>query len=466
MAGKSAILSVRIVGDATSASKAFRESEKRAKAMQATFERSAKIAAGALVGLAAAAWKVADVASEAQQAAGAVESVFGSSSKAVLAFADDASQAVGLSAKAYNEVAAVLGAQLGNMGLAGDKLVGTTDQLVGVGADLAATFGGTTADAVSAVSSLLRGERDPIERYGVAIKQADIEARKAAMGLEGLEGEAARNADMQATLAILMEQTSGAQGQFARESDTAAGAQQRMTAEWENAQATLGEALLPTLTTLATHLSTAARWASENQSTVLALGVALGAFATALVVARGAQIAMNIALAANPVGLVITAVGLLVTAIALIASNWDKVKAAMAPVIDWMTGAIEGIIGWFEKLGGWIADTFGAVGDFFGGIGEGFMGAFSGDAGVMTLTADTSAISGFAPTILSADSGLTGSARFGTKRPVTSGGDTYTYNINGGLDSADTIARKIQSVNAERGKRSGRGMRGGTTWRR
>ena len=50
-AGKSAILSVRIVGDATEASKAFNEAEKRAKAMQGTFEKASKGAGIALAGL-------------------------------------------------------------------------------------------------------------------------------------------------------------------------------------------------------------------------------------------------------------------------------------------------------------------------------------------------------------------------------------------------------------------------------
>ena len=463
MAGKSAILSVRIVGDATGASKAFKEAEKRSQAMQKTFERASAGAAVALGALAGAAWKVADAASEAEQAAGAVESVFGASSDAIKAYADDAAQAVGLSAKSYNEVASVLGAQLGNMGLAGDKLVDTTSDLVGIGADLAATFGGTTADAVSAVSSLLRGERDPIERYGVSIKQADIEAQKAAMGLEGLEGEAARNADMQATLALLTDQTAAAQGQFARESDTAAGAQQRMTAEWENAQAELGEALLPILVEAAEWLGKLAHWAAENTGTVQALAVGLGILSTALVVARGAQIAMNIALAANPVGLVITAVGLLVAAIALIASNWEEVKAAVAPIIDWFSEKIQALVDWFKTLGEWISTAWNGIGDFFGGIGEGFMGAFA-DTATVTFAGDTSAISGFAPTILGADSGMTGSARFGTKRPVR-GGDTVNITVNGALD-ADSTARQIQRLTADRGRRSGRGIQGGTTWRR
>src|SRR4029077_17622360 len=59
-----------------------------------------------------------------------------------------------------------------------------TDDLINLGADLAATYGGTTSEAVSALSALLRGERDPIERYGVSLKQADVDAQLLATGIK------------------------------------------------------------------------------------------------------------------------------------------------------------------------------------------------------------------------------------------------------------------------------------------
>src|SRR5690606_19832279 len=123
-----------------------------------------------------------------------------------------------------------------------------TNDLVGLGADLAATFGGSTSDAVSALSSLLRGERNPIERYGVSMNEATVKAKMAALGLDGLTGEAEKNAKLQATLAILTEQTADAQGQFAREADTAAGAAQIATAKQEDMRAKIGTGLLPIYT--------------------------------------------------------------------------------------------------------------------------------------------------------------------------------------------------------------------------
>lgn len=218
----------------------------------------ATVARGAAIGLgaigAAAGYvgaEVAQSASRQQQAMGAVETVFGKASDRVKRWADDAAASVGLAEAEYAELATVVGSQLQNMGLSQDASTSKTKDLIKVGADMAATYGGSVSDAVSAVSSLLRGEADPIERYGVGIKKADINARVAAQGLDGLTGAALKQAETQAALALLTEQTGKVQGAFARESDTAAGAQARLSAKLENLKADVGQGLLPVWTTLA-----------------------------------------------------------------------------------------------------------------------------------------------------------------------------------------------------------------------
>lgn len=213
-----------------------------------TARRVGTVVATALVGVGVAAVAVTGAASEAQQSIGATESVYGKYADTVVAKSNEAASAVGLSANAYRETSNVLGAMLKNAGTPLDKLAAKTDKLVGLGGDLAATYGGTTTEAVEALSSLLRGEADPIERYGVSIKQSDVNARLAAQGLGKLTGEALKQAEAQARLDLLYKQTGAAQGQFARESETFAGQQQRMTASVQNISASLGTALLPALT--------------------------------------------------------------------------------------------------------------------------------------------------------------------------------------------------------------------------
>ncbi|GAB2567523.1 phage tail protein [Leucobacter ruminantium] len=190
-------------------------------------------------------------ASSLEQSMGAVDAIFKENAETIKAWSAESAQSVGLSQVKYQEFATVVGAQLKNMGLPMSDVVAQTGNLISLGADLSAQFGGPTSDAVDALSSALRGERDPIERYGVSIKQADINARLAAKGLSELEGDALKAAEANETLAMIYEQTADASGTFARESDTLAGQQQRLTAEWENAQAKLGTSLMPTLTELA-----------------------------------------------------------------------------------------------------------------------------------------------------------------------------------------------------------------------
>ncbi len=189
-------------------------------------------------------------ASDLEQSLGGVDAVFKENADTIHAWAQGAAEDLGLSQNSYNELATIIGSQLKNMGMDMDDVTGQTGDLIGLGADLAAQFGGSTSDAVSALSSLLRGERDPIEAYGVSITQAAIDAEKARLGLEGLTGEAERNADVQATLSLLTQQTADAQGAFARESDTLAGQQARVTAEFENMKTEVGMALLPVVSQL------------------------------------------------------------------------------------------------------------------------------------------------------------------------------------------------------------------------
>ncbi|MDZ4045179.1 MAG: hypothetical protein U1E32_05300, partial [Rhodoglobus sp.] len=130
------------------------------------------------------------LASDLEQSTGAIEAVFKDQVDIILDSARAAATEVGLTRAQFQSFATVVGSQLKNLGLPFDQVSGKTIDLIELGADLAAQFGGSTYDAVGALSSLLRGERDPIERYGVGLKQVDIDARKAALGMSELEGEA------------------------------------------------------------------------------------------------------------------------------------------------------------------------------------------------------------------------------------------------------------------------------------
>lgn len=259
MAGNTVVVS--ITGNAKGLQKALGDSTSGL----ASFGKVAgavSLAAGAAV--TAISVKAVRSASELEQNLGAMSSVFKDSSGQMEQWANKAASSVGLAKSEYSGLAVVLGSQLRNMGVASDALAGQTDGLIRMGADLAAQFGGSTSDAVSALSSLLRGERDPIERYGVSINEAAVKAKMAEMGLSGLTGEAEKNAKLQATLALLSQQTADALGAFSRESTTLAGAQQRLSAGTENLYATLGTSLLPAVTAVTAAIGAMVNGLSES----------------------------------------------------------------------------------------------------------------------------------------------------------------------------------------------------------
>ena len=195
------------------------------------------------------------LASDLEQSVGGVDAVFGEQADAIKQWSKDAAGALGLSQTKYNEFATVIGSQFKNMGVPMDEVAGKTNDLITLAGDLSATYGGTTSDAVSALSSLLRGERDPIEKYGVSISDATVEAGLLAKGLDGLEGPAREEAKRQETLAQLYTQTKDAQGGAIREQDSYASKMQQNAAKWENLSARIGEAFLPVASSIGDVLS-------------------------------------------------------------------------------------------------------------------------------------------------------------------------------------------------------------------
>ena len=181
-----------------------------------------------------------------EQSVGGVDAVFGKSAKKIHDFGKGSADAVGLSTNEFNKLATVTGALLKNKGL--DHFEQKTLDLVKIGADLSATYGGTAKDAIEALNAAMRGESDPIERYGISLNETAVNAELAAKGLTGLTGAALEQAKAQARIDIIMRQSADATGRFASEANTLQGQQQRLNAEWENAKAALGQALLPTLT--------------------------------------------------------------------------------------------------------------------------------------------------------------------------------------------------------------------------
>lgn len=330
-----------------------------------------------------------DYASEAEQSYGAVESIFAGHADAIVAKSKEAAEAIGLSGREYRELSSTTGAMLKNMGLPMDEVSGKTQDLMELGADLAATFGGPTSEAMEAIGSLLRGEANPIEKYGVSIKKADINARLAAEGLDKLEGEAAKNAETQMLLTMLYEQTADAQGQFARETDTAAHKQQVATAKMNDAREVIGTALLPIMADLMEMMSRVAQVVAEHPKLFVALGAAIGGLAGSVIVvaqlgaaikglsevtklASGAFKALNLSFSVSPIGLVVTGIAAVAAGLVYFFTQtekgrelWSRFTEALAAgwqhVQDFLVAGFEVVRGAFAVVGEAISTIWGGL---------------------------------------------------------------------------------------------------------
>jgi hypothetical protein len=196
-------------------------------------------------------------ASNAQQSLGATETVFKSFSKTVVNDSKRASKAFGLSSNEYRENANLIGSLFKNQGVASDELAGKSKAMIKVASDLAATFGGTTKDAVESLGAAYKGEFNQLEKYGISLKQSTIntEAMKVAnvkstSEFNKLSGAAQAAAKQQATTNLVLKQSKDSTGAFARETGTLAHQQQVLSAQFDNVKSAVGSRLLPALTSV------------------------------------------------------------------------------------------------------------------------------------------------------------------------------------------------------------------------
>lgn len=347
----------------------------------------AAAAAGAIGGIALTAIKFA---SDAQQATGGVNAVFKENAQVIQDWAKTSAQSVGMAGAEYKTTAAGIGGALTGMGVSTADAAQQTDQLIKRGADLASVFGGSALDATSAMTSAFRGEYDGLQRLIPSISDAAIKQEMAAEAAAGQTFASEEAAKASAIYNTIMNKSADAAGNFAKESDTAEGAQQRAQAQFKDTAAALGEQLLPAVTQVMQWLSAFGQWISEHIPLVTTLGVVIGGLAVAVLainaamaVAAAAQSAAAIAtglwsaaaglgtvattafgvamaILTSPITLIVLAIAALIAIIVLLVKNWDTVsaaavkcwdviKSAAGAALDWIKSTVSSVVDWLKS---------------------------------------------------------------------------------------------------------------------
>jgi len=249
------------------------------------FGTSAKTVAGAIGGFTLAVGTVQSVLGPAIKAASNMEEslskvnvVFGKGARDVEKFASSAAKNLGQSKQAVLEAAGVFGTFGKAAGLAGTDLAVFSNDFTQLATDLASFNNTTPEEAVQAIGAALRGEAEPLRRYGVLLNDATLKQEAMTLGIYDGKGALTSQQKILAAQSAIFKQTGDAQGDFMRTSDGLANSTRTLSATFKDLQAKFGAAFLEQAKTATQNINFLAQAFNNLPTPVKKSGGALNEF--------------------------------------------------------------------------------------------------------------------------------------------------------------------------------------------
>ena len=315
--------------------------------------------------LVAAGGKAFTMAADFQDAIGATDQIFKDASDTVNNWAKNLSSDFGIAKEEALKYSNLMGSMLINIGnLTEQQAAKQSAKLIELAGDLTAMYGGTTQDAVRALTGALKGNNTMLDNYGMAVNDALVKQKAFELGLSSGTGELSLQAKQAATLALIWEQTGAAQGQAGREANSASGAMRALSVEVKNLSTEIGEVLLPIITPIVAKIRDFVSGLRELSPEMLRIGVVIAGVVAALgplLVLLGKILQMlplikaSIAALTGPIGIVSAAVVVMAVNfhknIDAIRTDWDflteHLKTTSAAFGDVISGNFSG---WWDKV--------------------------------------------------------------------------------------------------------------------
>ena len=332
-------------------------------------KRAVTVASVAVVGFAAAYGKTAvEAASNLAETVAKTQVIFGNSATAIETWSKTSATAFGQSQRQALDAASTFAVFGKSAGLAGDDLVGFSTDFTVLASDLASFNNTSPEQAITAIGAALRGESEPIRQYGVLINEAAL--RQAALELGIVKTTKEALTPQQRVLAaqkLIFDQTSDAQGDYARTSEGLANQQRSLRAQLENVNAEIGTKLLPYIIELTKFINEKAipfvtKYKDEIQIAavavvalsvaVLAVNAGLKLYNAAIVIATVASAAFNAIMLATPVGWVVAGIAAVVAGMIILESRTGMLRK----IWEMLTNALKDALDWFKR----VANFFGA----------------------------------------------------------------------------------------------------------
>lgn len=357
-------ITVDIFGKYVGLKKALKEAEGELDKFRGHVDNASKkmmaagaaMTAGVTLPILGMAKSLADSASDMNETLSKNIAVFGDWSLDVEQWADKAAESIGMSRKAAIDAADSFGLMFKNAGKTNSDAMDMSFAFAQLSADLASFYNASTDEAAQALGAGLRGESEPLRRFGVFLDDATLRAEALKMGLIKTTKEALTpQQKILASYNVIMAQTKTAQGDFARTSEGAANQQRILAARIENLKTELGQKLLPIFSKIIETLQKAVSWfstLSEDKKKMIMVALGLVAALGPLLFIIGA-LTKAMVLLTSPIGLVVVGIALLAAGLIYAYKNWDWFKTAVDAVarfiVQKVVPALKEMWEWFQE---------------------------------------------------------------------------------------------------------------------
>jgi len=245
-------ITVTFAGDTSNLDKAFARVEKTSSGVQKAFKTVAATAAFGVV-----TDQIGDVigaASNLNETMNKASEVFGSSATAMTSWAQNAATSMGLSQQQALEAASSFGNMFSQLGIGSGQAAQMSQRIVQLAADFASFHNADITEVLQAQQAAFRGEYDSLQRFLPTISAAAIQQE--AMVETGKKSKDSLTDQEKALAAntLMFKGAGAAIGDFARTSDGAANQSRTLSAEFKDAQAAIGQGLLPVFTDVVGYL--------------------------------------------------------------------------------------------------------------------------------------------------------------------------------------------------------------------
>ena len=210
-----------------------------------SFKTVAIAGTAAFGAIAASSFKLVSMASNLEESQSKVNTVFGASAGVINEFASTSATSFGITKQAALEATGTFGALISAFGLGQGQASDMSVTLVQLAADLASFNNTDIESAIGALRSGLSGETEPLKKYGVVLSDVLLKEKALEMGLYDGKGALDVKSKVQASYALILEQTAIQQGDVSRTSEGFANQMKFLKASLSDAATELGTVLLP-----------------------------------------------------------------------------------------------------------------------------------------------------------------------------------------------------------------------------